>query len=71
VRLHRLNASSDLSRAGITRSAGLTVNYVYDVNALERNSERYRRSYEVGASADVLRLARLAAPMMSKLASLA
>jgi malonyl-CoA decarboxylase len=65
ARLHRINSSSDLSRAGMSRSLGLTVNYVYDPNELERNAEAYRRSYEVRASAEVLRRARLAAPLMS------
>jgi malonyl-CoA decarboxylase len=65
ARLHRLNVASDLSRAGISRSLGLTVNYVYDLNELERNAEIYGRSHEVRASADVVRRARLAAPLMS------
>jgi len=43
ARLHRLNVASDLSRAGIGRSLGLTVNYVYDLHDLERNAERYGR----------------------------
>jgi malonyl-CoA decarboxylase len=65
ARLHRLNSSSDLSRAGISRSVGLTVNYVYDLNELEHNAATYGRSHEVRAGADVLRLARLAAPLIS------
>lgn len=65
ARLHRLNASSDMSRAGMSRSLGLTVNYVYDPNDLERNAEAYRRRHEVPASAAVLRRARLAAPLMA------
>jgi malonyl-CoA decarboxylase len=65
ARLHRLNSSSDLSRAGISRSVGLTVNYVYDLNELERNTETYARSHEVRAGADVTRLAGRAAPLIS------
>jgi malonyl-CoA decarboxylase len=65
ARLHRLNASSDLSRTGMSRSLGLTVNYLYDPNELERNAEAYRRRHEVRASAAVVRRARLAAPLMS------
>jgi len=65
ARLQRLNASSDLSRAGVSRSLGLTVNYVYDPNELERNAEAYGRSHEVLASAAVVRRARLAAPLMA------
>jgi malonyl-CoA decarboxylase len=65
ARLHRLNASSDLSLAGIRRSAGFTVNYVYELNELARNAETYGRSHEVCAVAEVARLARLAMPLLS------
>ena len=65
ARLHRLNVSSDLSPAGIRRSAGLTVNYVYKLNELERNAETYLRSHEVRTGPEVARLARLAAPLLS------
>ena len=66
ARLHRLNASSDLSPAGIRRSAGVTVNYVYALNELERNAETYRRSHEVRTGREVARLARQAEPLLSK-----
>jgi malonyl-CoA decarboxylase len=57
ARLHRLNSSSDLTPAGIRHSVGLTVNYVYKWNELERNAETYRRRHEVRAVAEVTRLA--------------
>jgi malonyl-CoA decarboxylase len=60
ARLHRLNASSDLTPAGIRRSAGLTVNYLYKLNELERNAESYGRSREVRAVPGLARLARFA-----------
>jgi malonyl-CoA decarboxylase len=65
ARLHRLNSASDLSPAGIRRSAGLTVNYVYKLKEVERNAETYGRSHEVRAHPEVARLARLAAPMLA------
>jgi malonyl-CoA decarboxylase len=65
ARLHRLNASSDLSPAGIRRSAGVTVNYVYALNELERNAETYQRSHEVRTGREVARLARQAEPLLS------
>ena len=65
ARLHRLNSSSDLSPAGIRRSAGLTVNYVYELNELERNADTYRRRHEVRAAREVARLARQAVPLLS------
>jgi malonyl-CoA decarboxylase len=66
ARLHRLNSSSDLSLAGIRRSAGFTVNYVYKLDELARNAETYGHSHEVLAVAEVTRQARLAAPLLSK-----
>ena len=65
ARLYRLNPSSDLSAAGIRQSAGLTANYVYKLNELERNAETYRRSHEVLAIPKVARLASLALPLLS------
>jgi malonyl-CoA decarboxylase len=65
ARLHRLNPSSDLSPTAIRRSAGLTANYVYKLNELERNAEKYRRSHEVLAGPKVARLASLALPLLS------
>jgi malonyl-CoA decarboxylase len=65
ARLHRLNSASDLSLAGIRRSAGFTVNYVYNLKELARNAETYERSHEVCARAEVARLARLAEPLLS------
>jgi malonyl-CoA decarboxylase len=65
ARLHRLNASSDLSPRGIGRSFGLTVNYVYDPSQVERNADAYRRSHEFPANAAIVRRAELAARLMS------
>jgi malonyl-CoA decarboxylase len=65
ARLHRLNSSSDLTPAGIRRSVGLTVNYVYKWNELERNAETYRRRHQVRAVAEVARLACRAEPLLS------
>ena len=39
--LERLNWMGDTSQAGMARSAGLMVNYVYRLNEVERNHERY------------------------------
>ena len=55
----------DISETGMARSAGLMVNYVYWLNEVERNHERYWRDKEITASPAVEKLAResvLAAP---------
>ncbi len=41
ARLERINWLGDISAAGLRRSAGMTVNYVYDLADLERNHEAY------------------------------
>ena len=63
--LERLNWMGDISETGMARSAGLMVNYVYWLNEVERNHERYWRDKEITASPAVEKLARecvLAAP---------
>ena len=56
--LERLNWMGDVSAAGMARSAGLMVNYVYWLNEVERNHERYFREHLVAASSSVEKLAR-------------
>jgi malonyl-CoA decarboxylase len=65
ARLNRLNPSSDLSPAAMRRSAGVTVNYVYNLKELRRNAEAYRRRHEVRAVPEITRLADLATPLLS------
>jgi malonyl-CoA decarboxylase len=56
--LERLNWMSDISEQGMARSAGLMVNYVYWLNEVERNHERYWREKAVIASPQVEKMAR-------------
>jgi malonyl-CoA decarboxylase len=57
ARLHRLNWLGDTSSSGISRSAGLTVNYLYNPTEVERNHELYTREFKVIASRSVARIA--------------
>jgi len=50
ARLLRLNWLGDTSPSGISRSAGLIVNYLYDLAEVERNHEVYTRDFKVIAS---------------------
>jgi malonyl-CoA decarboxylase len=50
ARLERLNWLGDTSPAGMRRSAGLMVNYVYRLDEVERNHEAYAREHRVVAS---------------------
>jgi malonyl-CoA decarboxylase len=56
--LERLNWMGDVSESGMARSAGLMVNYVYWLNEVERNHERYFREHVITASPAVEKLAR-------------
>lgn len=58
ARLERLNWLGDTSPAGLRRSAGLMVNYVYDLEDLERNHEAYARDHRVIAAKRLELLAR-------------
>jgi malonyl-CoA decarboxylase len=56
--LERLNWLGDVSESGMKRSAGLMVNYVYRLDEVERNHERYFSEHAVVASRAVEKLAR-------------
>ncbi|MEW6687805.1 MAG: malonyl-CoA decarboxylase [Pseudomonadota bacterium] len=56
--LERLNWLGDTSEAGMARSAGMMVNYVYRLEDVERNHERYFTDHAVVASRAVEKLAR-------------
>jgi malonyl-CoA decarboxylase len=56
--LERLNWLGDTSASGMARSAGLMVNYVYRLDDVERNHERYFADHAVVASRAVEKLAR-------------
>jgi len=56
--LERINWLGDSSDAGMARSAGLMVNYVYRLEDVERNHERYFAGHSVVASRAVEKLAR-------------
>ena len=41
AKLHRINWAGDLSKKGLKQSAGLMVNYLYDLESVEENHERF------------------------------
>jgi malonyl-CoA decarboxylase len=55
ARLQRINPAGDLSRKGLRQSFGVMVNYLYDLDEIEANHERFMGS-EVAASRGVLAL---------------
>ena len=56
ARVERLNWLGDTSASGLERSAGLMVNYLYELDRIEENHESYTGDGSVTASAAVTRL---------------
>ena len=58
ARLERINWRGDVSRNGMAQSAGMLVNYVYDLRAIETNHEDYVINRNIAVAPAVKRLAR-------------
>lgn len=58
ARLERINWAADLSDNGLRNSAGIMVNYLYDLPDIERNHESYRSNGEVVISSSVRKMLR-------------
>jgi len=51
ARLERLNAQANLSPKGLKQSAGLMVNYLYDLARIERHHDRFAHGDVVASRA--------------------
>lgn len=58
ARLERINWLGDTSPAGLQRSCGLMVNYIYRLSDVERNHESYVREFKVVASRTIESMAK-------------
>ena len=58
ARLERIRSTADLSPKGLEQSLGVMVNYLYDLNTIERNHEALAERGEIVISSEVRRLAR-------------
>lgn len=58
ARIERINWGADLSEKGLDQSAGLMVNYLYDLDDIEKNHEAYVAGREIPVSSSVRRLLR-------------
>jgi malonyl-CoA decarboxylase len=56
ARLERLNFAADTSERALRQSHGLMVNYLYDLEHIERNHEAYAQQHAVVAASAVTRL---------------
>ncbi|SDG95652.1 malonyl-CoA decarboxylase [Roseospirillum parvum] len=57
ARLERLNWMADTSTNGLTRSAGMMVNYLYKLNEIEKNHESYTGQGRIPVSSAIRNLA--------------
>jgi malonyl-CoA decarboxylase len=53
ARIHAVHAEADLSPKGDEQSAGTMVNYLYDLNKVAQNHERFATSNEIAASSEI------------------
>jgi len=51
--VHQVHAGADLSEKGQSQSAGLMVNYLYDLSKVTQNQERFASSHDVAVSPDI------------------
>jgi malonyl-CoA decarboxylase len=56
ARLERLNFLADVSEKGLEQSHGLMVNYLYELDDIEKNHEAYAQQHTVIAASSVKRL---------------
>jgi malonyl-CoA decarboxylase len=60
ARLEQVNFLGDASEKGIKQSHGVMVNYLYDLEYIERNHEAYAQNRAIAASGSVKRMVRTA-----------
>ena len=51
--VHQVHAQADLSDKGMRQSAGVMVNYLYDLNKISQNHETFAASHHVAASSSI------------------
>jgi hypothetical protein len=56
AKIHRLNWKADTSQAGMERSYGIMVNYMYDMDSVEENNRKYIVEGEIAVSREVEKL---------------
>lgn len=57
ARMERLNWMADTSTNGLTRSAGMMINYLYKLNEIEKNHEAYSGQGRIAVSSAIRNLA--------------
>ena len=57
AQVHAIHAGADTSEKGLRQSAGAMVNYLYDLDKVTQNHERFAASHDIAASSEVSNLA--------------
>jgi malonyl-CoA decarboxylase len=58
AKIERINWGADRSPKGLEQSAGMMVNYLYQLSQIEKNHENYTGSGEIACSSTVIKLAK-------------
>jgi malonyl-CoA decarboxylase len=53
AQVHAVHAEADLSDKGRDQAAGTMVNYLYDLNKVSQNHERFATTNEITASSEI------------------
>lgn len=56
AQVHAVHAEADISEKGRVQSAGVMVNYLYDLGKVAQNHERFASQQEIAASSDIRNL---------------
>ncbi|MCK7614670.1 malonyl-CoA decarboxylase [Roseibium sediminicola] len=56
AQVHAVHAEADISEKGRVQSAGVMVNYLYDLGKVAQNHERFANQQEIAASSDIRNL---------------
>ncbi|WP_299817555.1 malonyl-CoA decarboxylase [uncultured Roseibium sp.] len=53
AQIHQVHARADISEKGMQQSAGVMVNYLYDLSKVTQNHERFASSHTIAASSEI------------------
>lgn len=59
AKIERINWAADLSEKGMKQSAGIMVNYLYQLSQIEKNHENYTGNGDIAVSSAVSKMAKL------------
>jgi len=64
--VHQVHADADLSAKGQQQSAGVMVNYLYNLAKVSQNHERFATSHDIAASSDIKSLSAAAEKLLNR-----